>query len=114
VLASISTHRSRLASMVASTTTDHSGFDGAATNSIRRSRLAFDGCVIRIWGLMGVGPPLPLVRVSRSLRLCHIRQHHPSFAFRVRLGGQPISSRSRLAVGEVVLWRPSPRLLFDE
>ena len=68
----------------------------------------------RIWGLMGMRPPLPVVRVSRSVRLCRTGQHlHPSFTSRVRLVGSHyplvcISHSVRLCCGD-----HHPHLLFD-
>ena len=83
------TCRSRLASMEVWFGTHHLHLSFAArvrwvcalpaTSSTCRSRLAFDGCVL-------CQPPLSVVRVSRSMRVCSASHLHPSFASRVRLG----------------------------
>lgn len=54
-------------------------FGMPAATPTRRSPLAFDGCIVRICCLMGVRP-LPLIRVSRSVRLCRAG-HYPHLSF---------------------------------
>jgi len=80
-----------------------------ATSS-RRSRLAFDGSVLR------QPPAPPIVRVSRSMGVCFASHHlHPSFVSRIRCGyALPATSsthRSRLAFYGSVPRQPPPPVI---